>query len=114
MKTYLFSYGTLQKQTVQKDLFGRTLRGWPDVLAGYKTESVEITDKAFLAKGEQRMQQTAVASNNENDSIKGTVFELTKEELLAADKYEPEGYERINVKLGSGKEAWLYVAMKEG
>jgi len=112
MNTYLFSYGTLQKQTVQKELFGRSLQGWPDVLNGYKAISIEIKDEAFLAKGEQKTQQIAVATNNESDSIKGTVFKLTEEELLNADKYEPEGYGRIKVKLSSGKEAWLYVAMK--
>ncbi|GAA4737256.1 gamma-glutamylcyclotransferase family protein [Flavisolibacter ginsenosidimutans] len=113
MNQCLFSYGTLQKTQTQIALFGRILQGWPDVLNGYKTTTVEIKDEAFLAKGEQTMQQTAVATNNENDSIEGTAFELTEEELLNADKYEPEGYERIKIKLASGKEAWLYVAIKE-
>ena len=39
------------------------------------------------------------------------VFEITVEELLHADKYEPANYKRIKVKLESGKEAWIYVAV---
>lgn len=113
LNTYLFSYGTLQKEQTQIALFGRTLQGWPDVLNGYKTATIEIKDESFLAKGEQAIQQTAIASNDESDNIKGTVLEVTEEELRIADSYEPKGYGRIKVKLQSGKEAWLYVAKKE-
>jgi hypothetical protein len=44
MKEYLFSYGTLQKEKVQSDLFGRLLTGTKDILRGYKTSSIKITD----------------------------------------------------------------------
>jgi gamma-glutamylcyclotransferase (GGCT)/AIG2-like uncharacterized protein YtfP len=110
MKEYLFSYGTLQKEKVQIELFGRILQGSGDRLRGYKATAIEIRDESFLLKGEQKNQQTAIISKDKNDSIKGTVFEITEEELLAADKYEPDGYKRINVVLESGKEAWIYVA----
>ena len=113
MKEFLFSYGTLQKEQTQIDVFGRILQGHPDVLNGYKTATVEIKDERFLSKGEQATQQTAIASNNKADCIRGTVFELTEEELLTADGYEPKGYERINVQLASGKEAWIYLAIKD-
>lgn len=108
MKELLFSYGTLQKEKTQLALFGRILYGSPDTLPGYKTDSIEITDESFLSKGEQKHQLTAVPSGNKNQVISGTALELTTEELLAADKYEPAGYTRIKVTLGSGKEAWLY------
>lgn len=110
MQVYLFSYGTLQKETVQLRLFKRILRGMKDVLPGYKAVSVDSRDEAYLAKGEQRYRQTAFASANENDEIEGIVFEITNEELAVSDDYEPEGYTRIKVKLKSGKDAWLYVA----
>jgi gamma-glutamylcyclotransferase (GGCT)/AIG2-like uncharacterized protein YtfP len=108
MSEYLFSYGTLQKDKVQLDLFGRLLNGARDSLKGYKVSPIEITDKTFLAKGEQKDQRIAVITNDKNDFIEGTVFEVTAEELLHADKYEPEDYKRIKVKLESGKGAWVY------
>ena len=109
MNQYLFSYGTLQKQQVQINLFGRILQATADTLQGYRTASFEIKDESFLSKGEEKNQLTAIPSDNKNDCIKGSVFEITEEELLHADKYEPAGYKRILVRLASGKEAWLYV-----
>ena len=110
MKEYLFSYGTLQKDKVQLDLFGRLLNGGKDILKGYKASIIEVTDEAFLAKGDGKYQRIAISTNDKNDSIEGTVFEVTAEELLHADKYEPEDYKRIKVELESGKKAWVYAA----
>jgi gamma-glutamylcyclotransferase (GGCT)/AIG2-like uncharacterized protein YtfP len=111
MNEYLFSYGTLQKEKVQLELFGKIFQGSADTLKGYKVAAIEITDEVFLSKGEQKDQLTAVVSKDKNDEIKGTAFAITEEELLQADKYEPANYKRIKVKLESGKEAWLYVAV---
>ncbi len=110
MKEFLFSYGTLQKEKVQKTLFGRILQGSGDALRDYKVTVIEIKDELFLSKGEQKSQLTAIISKNKNDLIKGTVFEITEEELFLADKYEPDNYERIKIILESGKVAWVYVA----
>jgi hypothetical protein len=112
MAAYLFSYGTLQREDVQTKLFGRILNGSPDVLHGYKLLTVEITDKAFLARGEEKYQRTVVVSTDPNDRIDGTALELTEEELNQSDEYEPEGYERVRVKLESGKEAWIYLKVE--
>ena len=109
MNQYLFSYGTLQKQKVQIELFGRILQGSGDTLIGYKVSTIEIKDESFLLKGEQKYQLTAVISKD-NDNIKGTVFEITEEELRLANKYEPVNYKRVKVVLESGKEAWIYIA----
>ena len=114
MKEQLFSYGTLQKEEVQMNLFGRILHGEADNLSGYKVCTIEIRDESFLSKGEGKYQQTLVISKDKNDLIKGTVFEITGEELLLADKYEPENYARISVVLESGKEAWIYTAVETG
>lgn len=110
IKEHLFSYGTLQKENVQMDLFGRRLKGTPDALQGFKIEMIEITDESFLSKGEEKFQQTLVRSNNKEDRVKGTALELTSEELEITDKYEPVNYKRIKVLLQSGKEAWIYLA----
>lgn len=111
MKEYLFSYGTLQKDKVQLDLFGRLLNGTKDVLKSYKLSPIEIKDEKFLAKGEEKLQLTIIATNDPDDSIEGTALELSEEELLSTDKYEPDNYKRIRVILQSGKEAWIYAAI---
>ena len=112
MTQLLFSYGTLQKETVQLALFGRVLQGSKDVLRGYKIETIEIKDEAFLSGGEDKFQRTLIHSGNQQDSIDGTVFELTEQELLLADTYEPDNYKRVQVVLASGKDAWIYLADK--
>lgn len=104
----LFSYGTLQKSEVQLKLFGRLLNGAKDFLGGCKLSPVEITDESFLATGADKNQMTLIASKE--DAVEGTVFEISTEELLLADQYEPENYERKKVALRSGQEAWIYVA----
>ena len=109
MKENLFSYGTLQKDKIQLELFGRLLNGAKDILKGYKLSSIEIKDESFLAKGEENIQQTVIPSKD-NDIIEGIVFEISEEELFLADKYEPENYIRVKIVLRSGKEAWIYAA----
>ena len=90
-------------------LFGRLLNGTKDILQGYKIATIEITDEVFLAKGEDKYQRTLVESLNKEDIIEGTAFEISEEELLKADKYEPGNYKRMKVVLQSGKDAWIYV-----
>jgi gamma-glutamylcyclotransferase (GGCT)/AIG2-like uncharacterized protein YtfP len=110
MQENLFSYGTLQNERIQMKLFGRLLNGRKDILTGYKTSVIEIKDKLFLSKSEQKEQLTAVFTNNKNDFIEGTVFEISEEELFSADKYEPDNFNRLKVELESGKNAWVYAA----
>ena len=109
MKEFLFSYGTLQKEKVQIELFGRILAGSEDILRGYKVSTIEITDETFLSKGEGNYQKTLIISGG-NDIVDGTALEIMSEELLLTDKYEPGNYKRIGVMLESGKKAWIYVA----
>lgn len=108
MKEHLFSYGTLQKESVQLELFGRLLEGMKDILPGYKLASIEITDENFLSKGEENIQRTLVEAKGEK--VEGMIFEISEAELLQADKYEPDNYQRVKVTLQSGREAWIYVA----
>ena len=110
MNENLFSYGTLQIEKVQLELFGRRLQGTGDAVRGYNISTIEISDEAVLSKSEQRVHLIAVPSNDKNNLINGTVFEITDEELRLADSYETEDYRRDKVRLESGKEAWIYVA----
>ena len=105
----LFSYGTLQQENVQRETFGRLLKGHPDVLVGFKQELVEVTDPDVLAKSGERFHPIVAQSENEADRVPGMVFEITSAELAAADAYEVADYERIAVTLASGQGAWVYV-----
>jgi hypothetical protein len=108
MMEQLFSYGTLQQQKVQLELFGRVLKGSRDVLNGYAVNMIEIRDEDFLSNAETNQQKIAIHTGNQNDKIEGTVFEVTYEELLLADQYEPVEYRRIEIVLESQTSAWLY------
>ena|ERR1700722_2605250 len=110
MNIYLFSYGTLQKEKVQLETFGRTLTGTRDLLKGYRIDFIEIQDESVLLKSEQVYHPIAVPSGSPAEHIEGTVFELSETELQMADKYEVDDYKRIAVTLDSGKKAWVYVA----
>lgn len=110
MAEYLFSYGTLRESCVQNELFGRRLVGSTDRLTGYRLKEIEIADVDFLANGGDVCQQTLAATGEFADTVEGTVFEITYDELLLADEYEPAEYRRAEVTLVSGKEAWIYLA----
>jgi gamma-glutamylcyclotransferase (GGCT)/AIG2-like uncharacterized protein YtfP len=105
---HLFSYGTLQQEKVQLASFGRLLKGAPDALPGWRREMVEITDADVLAKSGERF-HPIVMPGKPQDEVDGMVFEITDEELLAADRYEVADYKRIAARLKSGTEAWVYV-----
>jgi gamma-glutamylcyclotransferase (GGCT)/AIG2-like uncharacterized protein YtfP len=96
----LFSYGTLQTEAVQVATFGRRLQGRPDTLVRYRLTTVRIA-----STDHRNLQFTGDAS----DYVEGTAFEVTRKELEQADAYEPDGYERVRVKLKSGLDAWVYL-----
>lgn len=104
----LFSYGTLQQQSVQLSSFGRLLIGAPDALPGWKREMVEITDPDVLAKSGMRF-HPIIVPGGACDEVAGMVFEITEDELASADRYEVADYKRIAVRLKTGTEAWVYV-----
>ena len=106
----LFSYGTLQQEDVQQSTFGRLLKGQRDELLGFEQSSVRIEDAQVVAAS-GRTHHANVTFNGRNDSrVGGTVFEITDDELAAADQYEQlAAYKRIPVALASGKQAWVYL-----
>ena len=105
----LFSYGTLQQEQVQMETFGRPLAGQPDALPGYRRDMVRITDPAVIAASGADHHPIVLASADPADEVSGTVFEITPAELEAADGYEVSDYKRIEVRLKSGRGAWVYV-----
>ena len=106
----LFSYGTLQQETVQRSTFGRLLHGQPDELVGFEHSLFEVKDPEFVATSGKAHHAMAQFTGNRESRVPGTVFEVTQMELESADAYEPAGYVRVLAELASGKEAWVYVA----
>lgn len=106
---WLFSYGTLQLPDVQISSFGRLLNGHDDAIPGYRKEMLEITDPDVIAASGERFHPIIMKSDDPADRISGQVFEITGDELLAADAYEVSDYKRVEVRLESGRQAWVYI-----
>jgi gamma-glutamylcyclotransferase (GGCT)/AIG2-like uncharacterized protein YtfP len=108
--TLLFSYGTLRNKSVQIANFGRELTGREDALPGYARRMVAIIDAKLAALSGESHHANVEPSSNPEDAVSGTVFEITEQELAAADKYEEVAkYRRISVTLRSGDQAWVYI-----
>lgn len=105
----LFSYGTLQDKKVQIAQFGRELRGRPDSIPGYRRRLLEITDPQVIATSGKTHHPIVEPGADPADEVSGSVFEITAQELAAADQYEVSDYKRVSVRLKSGVQAWVYV-----
>ena len=105
----LFSYGTLQLDSVQLSSFGRLLVGADDAMPGWHKDWLEITDPDVIKASGERFHPVVSPSANAADAVAGKVFRITPAELEAADRYEVADYKRIEVVLQSGVKAWVYV-----
>jgi gamma-glutamylcyclotransferase (GGCT)/AIG2-like uncharacterized protein YtfP len=105
----LFSYGTLQTESVQLATFERVLEGTPDALSGYSQSMLAIDDPAVVATSGATHHPIVKFSGVSTDRVEGTVFRISAEELERADRYEVAAYKRIAVMLVSGLGAWVYV-----
>jgi Gamma-glutamyl cyclotransferase, AIG2-like len=106
----LFSYGTLQDKAVQTTNFGRELTGHEDALPGYVTQPVRVPDPDLVGSGGESQYTNVVPTSNPGDVVLGMVFEITAQELAAADEYERVAeYHRILATLRSGDQAWVYL-----
>jgi hypothetical protein len=105
----LFSYGTLQLEAVQMATFGRQLTGTPDVLPGFEQTLIEIEDQATVSLSGKKHHSIVRFTGRASDTVAGTVYEVTPEEIQSADKYEVAAYKRVSAVLQSGRRAWVYV-----
>jgi len=105
----LFSYGTLQLPNVQQSLFNRFLEGEKDSLSGFKEVKLYIKDPLVVELSQKETHIIIEPTNNADDVVHGTIFELTEAELIRADNYETEDYKRELAMFDSGKEAWAYI-----
>ena len=111
----LFSYGTLQQETVQVATFGRRLAGREDELRGYELVQVPVRDPGRVAATGRTHNPNPVFTGRGESRVSGTALEVTDAELAAADAYErPDAYVRIAVTLASGAQAWMYVDSRSG
>jgi N-hydroxyarylamine O-acetyltransferase len=106
---HLFSYGTLQLESVQLATFGRRLTGTPDALQGFAQRMIEIDDPAVVETSGKTHHPIVVFTGNATDLVPGVVFVVSADELRHADEYETSAYTRIAVALQSGARAWVYV-----
>jgi gamma-glutamyl AIG2-like cyclotransferase len=105
----LFSYGTLQLETVQMARFGRQLVGPSDTLPGFELVSLKIEDQTVVAISGKAYHPMAKFTGRTSDVVSGTVFALTPDEIQKADEYEVAAVKRVAVVLQSGVRAWAYV-----
>lgn len=111
----LFSYGTLQNESVQLDTFGRRLEGEPDTLSGYRQTRIEIRDSGAVAASGDKYYLNAKFTGSDSDFVGGIRFTVTRKELEQADVYEDAAdYKRVSVQLKSGTRAWVYVGVESG
>lgn len=109
MNELLFSYGTLQLEKVQLESFGRKLIGKKEILQGFVVEQLRMTDQEVLDKSEQEYHPIAIPTNNKDDEIEGTLYEISEQELKQADLYEVADYKRVKVTFVSKKRGWIYI-----
>jgi hypothetical protein len=105
---HLFSYGTLQTESVQLATFGRRLEGKPDALPGFTQSMARIEDSAVVQTSGEALHPIIAFTGDSADLVTGTVFAVSAEELQRADAYEVAAYRRVSVVLRSGIRAWVY------
>ncbi len=105
----LFSYGTLQYESVQLTSFGRKLAGKIDTLSKFELSELKITDADVIATSGKDIHPVVIYTGEDTDKVQGMVFDVSGEELRQADSYEVADYKRVKVKLDSGISAWVYI-----
>ena len=108
MPVRLFSYGTLQMEKVQRALFGRLVEMRDDVLLGYRTVEIEVTEPDPLDYSGLSLHQALVPAEADA-AVPGKTLIILDADLPAVDAYEGDLYTRIEVALSSGEKAWVYI-----
>jgi hypothetical protein len=106
----LFAYGTLQLADIQLATFGRLVRGESDEITGCERVMIAVDDPQVVADTGRGEHATLRFNGKPAARVSGTVLQLTDAEITEADKYERLAhYKRREVKLASGRDAWVYV-----
>jgi len=107
---WLFSYGTLRQSGVQMALFGRLLDEEADSLSGFRIDRIEIAEPDIVNLSGKAVHLILRRDAHAADPIPGAALALSAAELAIADDYEGDNYARVEVALGSGRIAFVYVA----
>ena len=89
--------------------FGRLLSGKRDLLTGFVETELIIEDQTVISISGKAHHTIAKFTGKTSDTIPGTVYAVTPEEIESADKYEVAACQRVAVVLQSGARAWAYV-----
>jgi gamma-glutamylcyclotransferase (GGCT)/AIG2-like uncharacterized protein YtfP len=108
MDALVFSYGTLQMERVQRELFGRLVTMTDDALLGFEAVPVEI-DHPDVIEFSGSSTHLGLVPGDPTARIAGKLLHVTQADFPALDAYEGEEYRRIEVTLESGATAWVYV-----
>ncbi len=105
----VFSYGTLRQPEVQRALYGREVPTVADTLPGWRLDWLPITDPEVVRiSGSDR--HPILRRGEPHEAVEGAYLELADDELEVTDAYEVDDYVRTAVVLGSGAQAWAYLA----
>jgi gamma-glutamylcyclotransferase (GGCT)/AIG2-like uncharacterized protein YtfP len=102
----LFAYGNLKEDDIQETVFGRLLQGVPETLVGYVVKQIKIEEEYGIES-----YPIITATQNQEDTISGMVYEASFRELQLADQYEGMHYKRIEVQLQSKETVWAFTAI---
>ena len=102
---WLFSYGTLRQADVQRSVFGRELAEEPDLLRGFEVRQIQLGDGRGGVATYPILRRAADPSRE----VAGAALAIRRHDLAPADAYEGRAYRRIEVVLGSGRTAFVYV-----
>ena len=92
----LFVYGSLKKPIIQRSVFGRITKSFPDILQDF-TRSKIMIEKIH-----------PIILPRKGKFVRGLVFSVSFRELRLIDEYETNLYKRRRVVLRSGLSAWVY------
>ncbi|MEH3032655.1 MAG: gamma-glutamylcyclotransferase [Aeromicrobium erythreum] len=104
----VFSYGTLQLDSVQREVFGRPVPVEPAAVLGHVLGEVVVDDPAVIAASGTEIHPLLLPSDDPSARVEGVVLRLDDAQLAAADAYEVDAYARVRVPLEGGGEAWVY------
>jgi len=94
----IFTYGTLQDETIQQQVIGRKLeKGQPDTLRGYTLGKLRGVHTEYN-----------IIYPQTGATVDGVVYEVSEEELKKIDAYEGNAYIRVSATLTSNTRVWVY------
>ena len=100
METLVFVYGSLTEPSLRLVVLGRDVVTERDTLKGYE-KTLHTFFKVYPTIKKQP-----------NSFVSCQTFSVTDEELERLDRYETKEYEKIQVKLDSGRDALTYIEAK--